>query len=105
MNADDRELIHTQIIENVSNQYVNVQVNTSLNAIMNQYKNKFQKQQVDMIKNECKLTMKSILQQLIDSLCNGDEDKWFSILGQPAEGDIEVFVDMMDKTDEIFKEY
>jgi len=65
----------------VSNQVINVQVNRSLNNIMSQYKNKFKKQQVDLIQNECKLTIKSILVQLVDSLCTGDSDKWFSILG------------------------
>ena len=34
-----------------------------------------------MINNECKITIKSILHQLIDSLCTSNSDKWFSILG------------------------
>ena len=107
MNQGNREFINNQIIENVSNQVINAQVNRSLNTIMAQYKSKFKKQQVDMIKNECKLTIKSILQQLIDSLCTSNSDKWFSMLGvqTPSDQDLERFLDMVDKTEEIVIEY
>ena len=86
---------------------INVQVNRSLNNIMAQYKSKFKKQQVDMIKNECKITIKSILQQLTDSLCTSNSDKWFSILGvvTPTDAELERFLDMVDKTEEIVVEY
>ena len=74
---------------------------------MAQYKSKFRKQQVDMIKSECKVTIKSILQQLIDSLCTSNSDKWFSILGvsTPSDAELERFLDMVDKTEEIVTEY
>lgn len=60
-----------------------------------------------MIKSECKVTIKSILQQLIDSLCTSNSDKWFSILGVPTPSDAELerFLDMVDKTEEIVSEY
>lgn len=38
-----REFINNQIIENVSNEVINAQVNRSLNNIMAQYKSKFKK--------------------------------------------------------------
>ena len=56
------------------------QVNKSLNNILAQYKNKFKKPQVDLIKDECKQTIKGILHQLIDALCNSDSDRWFQML-------------------------
>jgi len=60
-----------------------------------------------MIKNECKITIKSILHQLIDSLCTSNSDKWFSILGvtTPTDSELERFLDMVDKTEEIVMEY
>jgi len=65
----------------VCTQVIDAQVNNSLNNILAQYRKKFNKLQIDSIKNEAKMTIKAILTQLIDALCQSNSEKWFSILG------------------------
>jgi len=61
------------------------------------------KSDMDSIREECKQTMHSFVYHLISSICLNDSDKWFSMLGiQKAEDtDLEGFLDMVDKTEEI----
>ena len=50
--------------------------------------------------------MYSVIYHLISSVCLNDSDKWFSILGvhEPNDLDLETFLDMVDKTEEIVNE-
>ena len=47
--------------------------------------------------------MHSVIYHLISSVCLNDSDKWFSMLGvdTPDDTDLETFLDMVDKTEEI----
>jgi hypothetical protein len=47
--------------------------------------------------------MQSLVFHLIQSLCINDSDQWFSVLGVvgPNDAQLEVFLDMVDKVEEI----
>jgi len=50
--------------------------------------------------------MYSVIYHLISAICLNDSDKWFSILGvtEPIDTDLEVFLDFVDKNEEIVYE-
>jgi len=61
------------------------------------------KSELDSIREECKQTMHSVIYHLISSVCLNDSDKWFQMLGvtEIQDNDLEFFLDLVDKTEEI----
>ena len=64
------------------------------------------KQDLDMVREECKQTMHSVINHLISAVCLHDDDKWFSLLDSqdPGDEDLQKFLDMTDKLQEILFE-
>jgi hypothetical protein len=64
------------------------------------------KQDLDMVREECKQTMHSVIYHLISAVCLNDSDKWFSLLDvqDPGDPDLEKFLDMTEKVEEILYE-
>lgn len=59
-----------------------------------------------MVREECKQTMHSVIYHLISAVCLNDSDKWFSLLDvqEPGDPDLEKFLDMTEKVEEILYE-
>ena len=103
---EEREKINERIVATVAHEVMDEQVNRSLNTILAQYKSKFRKHEVDRIRDEAKMTIRGFLSHLVKALCQNDSDQWYSVLGihEPNDYDLDAFLDMCEKTEEIFKE-
>lgn len=100
------ESIHFKIMEQVCDTVINGKINAALGQMLSFAANRKSKSDLDSIREECKQTMYSVIYHLISAICLNDSDKWFSILGttDPIDTDLEVFLDFVDKNEEIVYE-
>ena len=102
------EDIQSLIIEKVADSIIAGKLNSVLNEMLaiSSQKQEMKKQELDSIRAECKQTMHTFVYHLVSSVCLNDSDNWFQILDNrsPLEGDLELFLDMVEKSDEVVSE-